>query len=145
MPQLSCKSKIWQHKLQQTSLQSAESIELQNRRLATRRTTASSEAQLHVGASATRVSPDIRPSSSFALHTEHKEHTHDERNISATQHITFTLKGFERSDACLNSESHASAKTSLDVPPNLSPVKANSCDTGDLPHITQTCFRRLQL
>ena len=105
-------------------------------RLATRRTTASTEAQLHVGASATRVSPDIKPSSSFALHTEHKEHTHNERNISAMQHFAYTLKGVRSSDACLNLESHASAKTSLDVPPRLNPMKAKTVrmETGHISH-----------
>ena len=33
-------------------------------------------------------------------------------------------------------------RLSLDVPPRFNPVKANSCDTGDLPHVTQPFVRR---
>ena len=68
--------------------------------------------------------------------TPNKKNTHDERNISAMQHITYTLKGVRSSDACLNLESHASAKTSLDVPPNLSSLKAKTVtlETGHTSH-----------
>ena len=72
----------------------------------------------------------------FFLCTPNKKNTHDERNRSAMQHFTYTLKGFRSSDARLNLESHASAKTSLDVPPRLNPLKAKTVrmETGHTSH-----------
>ena len=78
-----------------------------------------------------------RQTSSRLLHlhcTPNIKNTHDERNISAMQHITYTLKGVRSSDACQNLESHASAKTSLDVPPNLSSLESKNCKTLETCH-----------
>ena len=52
------------------------------------------------------------------------------------QHFTYTLKKVRSSDACLKLKSHASAKTSLDVPPRLNPMKAKTVrmETGHISH-----------
>ena len=133
---LRCMSEIWHHKIQQrfsldvpprfnpVKANSCDTGDLP--RVAQpllRRLSYTSERRQHVSR---QTSGLVLP-----LHsTPNKKNTHDERNKCAMQHFTYTLKGFRSSDARLNLESHASAKTSLDVPPRLNPLKAKTVRMG---------------